>query len=33
MNIVTTLVNAVLEKVDRDTIKLGKTDYSFDLVR
>ena len=33
MNIVTTLVNAVLEKLDHDTSQLGKTDYSFDLVR
>ena len=33
MNIVTTLVNAVLEKLDSDTSQLGKTDYSFDLVR
>lgn len=33
MSILTTLVNAVLEKVDRETIKLGKTDYSFDLIR
>ncbi len=33
MNIVTTLVNAVLEKLDHGTSQLGKTDYSFDLVR
>lgn len=33
MTILTTLVNAVLEKLDRDTMKLGKTDYSFDLIR
>ncbi|KAA8995594.1 nitrogenase molybdenum-iron protein subunit beta [Affinibrenneria salicis] len=33
MSILTTLVNAVLEKLDRDTMKLGKTDYGFDLVR
>ncbi|MFE4151711.1 nitrogenase molybdenum-iron protein subunit beta [Kosakonia sp. YIM B13587] len=33
MSILTTLVNAVLEKVDKETIKLGKTDYSFDLIR
>lgn len=33
MTILTTLVNAVLEKLDRDTMKLGKTDYNFDLIR
>ncbi|ATY91473.1 nitrogenase molybdenum-iron protein beta chain [Pectobacterium atrosepticum SCRI1043] len=33
MSILTSLVNAVLEKLDRDTMKLGKTDYGFDLVR
>lgn len=33
MSILTQLVNAVLEKLDRDTMKLGKTDYNFDLVR
>nr|CAA29588.1 nifK protein (AA 1-518) [Klebsiella pneumoniae] len=33
MNIVTTLVNVVLEKLDSDTSPAGKTDYSFDLVR
>jgi nitrogenase molybdenum-iron protein beta chain len=33
MSILTSLVNAVLEKLDRDTMKLGKTDYAYDLVR
>lgn len=33
MTIVTTLVNAVLEKLDADTITMGVTDYAFDLVR
>ncbi|RNM23372.1 nitrogenase molybdenum-iron protein subunit beta [Dickeya undicola] len=33
MSILTTLVNAVLEKLDHDTMKLGKTDYNFDLIR
>ncbi len=33
MYIVTTLVNAVLERLDQETMELGKTDYNFDLVR
>ncbi len=33
MYMLTTLVNAVLEKLDEDTMVLGKTDYNFDLVR
>jgi nitrogenase molybdenum-iron protein beta chain len=33
MTIVTTLVNAVLEQLDRETIGMGTTDYNFDLVR
>jgi len=33
MYILTTLVNAVLEKLDSETMELGKTDYNFDLVR
>nr|WP_318381728.1 nitrogenase molybdenum-iron protein subunit beta [uncultured Enterobacter sp.] len=33
MSILTTLVNAVLEKLDADTMTLGKTDYNFDLIR
>ncbi|MBF0447424.1 MAG: nitrogenase molybdenum-iron protein subunit beta [Magnetococcales bacterium] len=33
MNILTTLVNAVMEKLDRDTINMGVTDYNYDLVR
>ncbi|MDC0610996.1 nitrogenase molybdenum-iron protein subunit beta [Vibrio sp.] len=33
MYVLTTLVNEVLEKLDRDTIDLGKTDLGFDLVR
>ncbi len=33
MTVLTTLVNATLEKLDRDTMKMGKTDYNFDLIR
>ncbi len=33
MYILTTLVNAVLEKLDQETMILGKTDYNYDLVR
>lgn len=33
MQILTTLTNAVLEQLDRQTMKLGDTDYNFDLVR
>ncbi len=33
MYMLTTLVNAVLEKLDEDTMELGKTDYGFDLIR
>ncbi|MCL1074747.1 nitrogenase molybdenum-iron protein subunit beta [Shewanella dokdonensis] len=33
MYILTTLVNEVLAKLDRDTMELGKTDFAFDLVR
>ncbi len=33
MYILTTLVNAVLERLDEETMELGKTDYNFDLVR
>ena len=33
MYILTTLVNAVLERLDEQTKWLGKTDYNFDLVR
>ncbi|SHO56818.1 nitrogenase molybdenum-iron protein subunit beta [Vibrio quintilis] len=33
MYVLTTLVNEVLEKLDRDTIEMGKTDLGFDLVR
>jgi len=33
MYIVTTLVNSVLERLDQETMELGKTDYNFDLVR
>ncbi|WPC76293.1 nitrogenase molybdenum-iron protein subunit beta [Vibrio porteresiae] len=33
MYILTTLVNAVLEKRDQETMTLGKTDLGFDLVR
>ncbi len=33
MTMLTTLVNAVLEKLDADSMDLGKTDFGFDLVR
>nr|WP_319389604.1 nitrogenase molybdenum-iron protein subunit beta [uncultured Cohaesibacter sp.] len=33
MTILTTLTNAVLEKLDKDTMKMGVTDYNYDLVR
>ena len=33
MQILTTLVNAVLEKLDEETMEYGKTDYGFDAVR
>ncbi|CAH0529263.1 nitrogenase molybdenum-iron protein subunit beta [Vibrio hippocampi] len=33
MQMLTTLVNEVLSKLDRDTNQLGVTDYGFDLVR
>lgn len=33
MYILTTLVNAVLEKLDNETMEMGKTDYNFDLIR
>ncbi|MCE0495408.1 nitrogenase molybdenum-iron protein subunit beta [Vibrio salinus] len=33
MYVLTTLVNEVLAKVDRETIELGSTDLGFDLVR
>jgi len=33
MQMLTTLVNAVLEKLDEETMEIGKTDYGFDLVR
>ncbi|MFD2014892.1 nitrogenase component 1 [Vibrio olivae] len=33
MYILTTLVNEVLTKLDRDTKVMGVTDYGFDLVR
>ncbi|MCQ1058566.1 nitrogenase molybdenum-iron protein subunit beta [Photobacterium sp. ZSDE20] len=33
MTILTTLVNEVLAKLDRETSELGKTDFGFDLVR
>ena len=28
-----TLVNAVLERLDQDTMGMGTTDYNFDLIR
>jgi nitrogenase molybdenum-iron protein beta chain len=33
MYILKTLVNAVMERMDQDTMIMGKTDYAFDLVR
>ena len=33
MTILTTLVNAVLEKLDEETMGMGTTDYNYDLVR
>jgi nitrogenase molybdenum-iron protein beta chain len=33
MYILTTLVNAVLERLDEETMIMGKTDYNYDLVR
>ena len=33
MQVVTTLVNAVLDQLDKETIGMGTTDYNFDLVR
>ena len=33
MYILTTLVNAVLERLDEETMEMSKTDYNFDLIR
>ncbi len=33
MYILTTLVNAVLERLDEETMEMGVTDYNYDLVR
>ena len=33
MYILTTLVNAVLERLDDETRLMGVTDYNYDLVR
>jgi len=33
MQILTTLVNAVLERLDKETMGMGTTDYNYDLVR
>ena len=33
MTILTTLVNAVLEQLDKETMGMGVTDYNYDLVR
>jgi nitrogenase molybdenum-iron protein beta chain len=33
MHILTTLVNAVLERLDKETMGMGTTDYNYDLVR
>ena len=33
MHILKTLVNAVMERLDRDTMLMGETDFAFDLIR
>lgn len=33
MYLLTTIVNAVLERLDEQTMRMGKSDYGFDLVR
>ena len=33
MTILTTLVNAVLERLDKETMGMGTTDYNYDLIR
>jgi len=33
MHLLKTLVNAVLERLDEDTMGMGTTDYNFDLIR
>ncbi|MDD3530959.1 MAG: nitrogenase component 1, partial [Gallionellaceae bacterium] len=33
MTMLTTLVNAVLERLDEETRGMGTTDYNYDLVR
>jgi nitrogenase molybdenum-iron protein beta chain len=33
MHMLKTLVNAVMEKLDQETMTLGETDYAFDLMR
>jgi nitrogenase molybdenum-iron protein beta chain len=33
MYLLTTLVNAVLERLDAETMTMGKTDYGYDLIR
>jgi nitrogenase molybdenum-iron protein beta chain len=33
MYMLTTLVNAVLERLDDETRDMGKTDFNYDLVR
>ncbi|MCB1956355.1 MAG: nitrogenase molybdenum-iron protein subunit beta, partial [Rhodocyclaceae bacterium] len=33
MQMLTTLVNAVLEQLDKETMAMGTTDYNYDLVR
>lgn len=33
MTILTTLVNAVLERLDEETMEMGVTDYNYDLIR
>ena len=33
MHILKALVNAVMERLDEETMKMGETDYAFDLIR
>jgi len=33
MHILKTLVNAVMERLDQDTMTMGETDFAFDLIR
>lgn len=33
MHILKELVNAVMERLDEETMQMGETDYAFDLIR